>query len=145
MLSQRSAQLSTDKIVTKELHIVDDEGKTRIVLSVHGGEPTIKVLDSLGNLRIDAGIFASNQVGIFITDQEGKHRAALHVYGNESQLQLFDKNANLRANLIVQDNEVGDIAFASISQSPDKGTKRAIFSIADNGSPQLQSVDTKII
>jgi len=72
-------------VTTEELHIVDDEGRTRITLGMVKGRPSVRLLDADGNLRIS--LYSSSDqhhkkliaesAGLGIIAKNGETRVAL--------------------------------------------------------------------
>lgn len=68
-------------IETKELRLVDGEGKVRCKLFVDEGEPKLVMLDTRGVKRLGVGLLPTGEVGISLYDDRERVHVALIVTG----------------------------------------------------------------
>ena len=91
---QAIAQSDTRKIVTaEEFRLVDNSGRTRVLLSLLRGKPRLIMTDEKGEFRIELGMGPGEQPALWLRDQNGISRAqlALTALGNPN-LEFSDKN-----------------------------------------------------
>jgi hypothetical protein len=68
-------------IETKELRLVDGEGKVRCKLFIDEGEPKLVMLDGRGIKRLGVGLLPTGEVGISLYDDRERVHVALIVTG----------------------------------------------------------------
>jgi hypothetical protein len=68
-------------IETKELRLVDGEGKVRCKLFIDEGEPKLVMLDARGIKRLGVGLLPTGEVGLSLYDDRERVHVALIVTG----------------------------------------------------------------
>lgn len=68
-------------IETKELRLVDGEGKVRCKLFIDEGEPKLVMLDARGIKRLGVGLLPTGEVGLSLYDDRERLHVALIVTG----------------------------------------------------------------
>ena len=68
-------------VETKELRLVDSEGKVRCKLFIDEGEPKLVMLDQRGVKRLGVGLLSTGEVGISLYDDRERVHVALIVTG----------------------------------------------------------------
>ena len=68
-------------IETKELRLLDGEGKVRCKLFIDEGEPKLVMLDRRGIKRLGVGLLSTGEVGISLYDDRERVHVALIVTG----------------------------------------------------------------
>lgn len=68
-------------IETKELRLVDGEGRVRCKLFIDEGEPKLVMLDGRGIKRLGVGLLPTGEVGISLYDDRERVHLALIVTG----------------------------------------------------------------
>lgn len=68
-------------IETKELRLVDAEGKIRCKLFIEEGEPKLVMLDGRGVKRLGIGLLSTGEVGLSLYDDRERVHVALIVTG----------------------------------------------------------------
>lgn len=68
-------------IETKELRLVDGEGRVRCKLFIDEGEPKLVMLDGRGIKRLGVGLLPTGEVGISLYDDRERVHVALIVTG----------------------------------------------------------------
>lgn len=68
-------------IETRELRLVDGEGKVRCKLFIDEGEPKLVMLDGRGIKRLGVGLLPTGEVGISMYDDRERVHIALIVTG----------------------------------------------------------------
>ena len=92
------AQSTSDKIVAKELSIVDNDGNERVVIAGDdNGVASVRIFDAEGIARISSGVNKDNSSYTQWFDAAGKSRiAALCSPSGQSSVQWRDANGNVR-------------------------------------------------
>jgi hypothetical protein len=70
-----------EAIETKELRLVDREGKVRCKLFIDEGEPKLVMLDGRGVKRLGIGLLSTGEVGLSLYDDRERVHVALIVTG----------------------------------------------------------------
>lgn len=114
-------------IKTQEIHLVDEKGQTRMVLSTAKGIPSFQLLDPSGNINLDLKLDEQGFPAIVLNnpnqqypstklevDAKGTHLKFDHANGasnylflnNEgtSGLVMLDRNSERRFNILVDEN-----------------------------------------
>lgn len=68
-------------IETKELRLVDGEGRVRCKLYIDEGEPKLVMLDRRGVKRLGVGLLSTGEVGLSLYDDRERVHVALIVTG----------------------------------------------------------------
>lgn len=68
-------------IETKELRLVDGEGRVRCKLFIDEGEPKLVMLDARGIKRLGVGLLPTGEVGLSLYDDRERVHVALIVTG----------------------------------------------------------------
>jgi hypothetical protein len=68
-------------IETKELRLVDGEGKVRCKLFIDEGQPKLVMLDARGIKRLGVGLLPTGEVGLSLYDDRERVHVALIVTG----------------------------------------------------------------
>jgi hypothetical protein len=68
-------------IETKELRLIDAEGKVRCKLFIEEGEPKLVMLDGRGVKRLGIGLLSTGEVGLSLYDDRERVHVALIVTG----------------------------------------------------------------
>jgi hypothetical protein len=68
-------------IETKELRLVDGEGKVRCKLFIDEGQPKLVMLDARGTKRLGVGLLPTGEVGLSLYDDRERVHIALIVTG----------------------------------------------------------------
>jgi hypothetical protein len=68
-------------IETKELRLVDADGKVRCKLFIDEGEPKLVMLDARGVKRLGVGLLSTGEVGLSLYDDRERVHVALIVTG----------------------------------------------------------------
>jgi len=70
-----------DVVETKELRLLDDEGRVRCKLFFDQGEPKLVMLDGRGGKRLGVGLLPSGDVGVSLYDDRERAHVTLIVSG----------------------------------------------------------------
>ena len=70
-----------EAIETKELRLVDSEGKVRCKLFIDEGEPKLVMMDGRGVKRLGVGLLSTGEVGLSLYDDRERVHVALIVTG----------------------------------------------------------------
>ena len=91
---EREMAAMREKITTKELVIVDENGKLRAWLGVLKDEPRLELFDANGKwcAWLDAG---KDGAGLGLMDENGKIRAMLDAGKDGAELTLLDENGKV--------------------------------------------------
>ena len=74
--------MKEDEVIeTKELRLVDGEGKVRCKLYIDEGEPKLVMLDRRGVKRLGVGLLSTGEVGLSLYDDRERVHVALIVTG----------------------------------------------------------------
>lgn len=68
-------------IETRELRLVDHDGKVRCKLFIEEGEPKLVMLDARGVKRLGIGLLSTGEVGLSLYDDRERVHVALIVTG----------------------------------------------------------------
>jgi len=78
----RSTINETEIITCKQLSIVDDKGKPRIIFGYFGGQAAISFQDQNGKSKIFVGVDDKDKSVLQFTDSKGNHRIATGISAN---------------------------------------------------------------
>jgi hypothetical protein len=83
-----------------EMRLVDDNGRTRLLLTLVRGKPRLFMLDAAGEYRLEIGLGEAGEPHIWLRDKEGaaKIQAALNAQGRPA-FRLADQKGRERAAL----------------------------------------------
>jgi len=88
-----------------EFHLVDDQGETRVLLSVEDNEALLTMKDQEGNQRMVIGE-GENGTEQFFFDSEGTPRIGLgHIDGVASRVSLIDQDKSPRGAFVFEHGE----------------------------------------
>lgn len=99
-------------IKAKELHIVDDLGRTRVKLGFAEGRPFVGIFDK--SERVRGGMFLNkhDDFGISFVDEEARIRMLLELLGDEPGITIKDKSGHSRVGIgLEQDDEEPELAL----------------------------------
>lgn len=82
-----------DSLRAKAFELVDDSGRTRIMLSTVDEDAFLGIVDKLGKLVAAFGT-KGDEVSLRLGDVNGSPRAALTLSGDMPSLELTDRRAN---------------------------------------------------
>ncbi len=110
-LLQSQAQAGTSKLLTgTELRLLDENGRTRALLSLMRGKPRLIMTDENGEFRIEIGMAAGGEPGLWLRDQDGRARIGLTLSNSgEPNLHFMDAGGSKRA--AIRLNSDGSPAF----------------------------------
>ena len=100
-LTAASARADHQEVLTTgELRLVDDSGRTRLLLTLVRGKPRLLMLDDVGEYRLEIGLGEAGEPHIWLRDKEGaaKIQAALNAQGRPA-FRLVDQRGRERAAL----------------------------------------------
>jgi hypothetical protein len=99
---QQGKTLTADRIVARELLIVDPAGRQRAVLNVAPDDlARLSFLTTSGKRRLAMGVLADGEAALGLYDAQGRVRIGLNVPLDDSaSVHLIDKSGHNRANFV---------------------------------------------
>ncbi|MGH7914651.1 MAG: hypothetical protein ACREPW_08380 [Candidatus Binataceae bacterium] len=100
--SQQSKTIRADRIVVKEVQLVDPSGRQRAVLNVTPDDLVrLSFLTTSGKRRLAMGVLADGESAVGLYDAQGRVRIGLNVPLDDSaSIHLVDKTGRSRANFV---------------------------------------------
>jgi hypothetical protein len=90
-----------ERVKTRAVEVVDEQGRGRVVLDVTGdGAPVLVLYDVNNKPRIKL-IVTGDGPGLTLTDENGRDRVELDVTGDRTGLRLYAENGRGRVELDV--------------------------------------------
>lgn len=102
------ANSNYDSVTTKELHIVDDSGRTKVFISTSrdNSMPFMNFCDNEGRPRIYIALDSDGTPHITLFDEENVARASIGVSSIGAGISLFASNPEQRIILSAEDDGV---------------------------------------
>lgn len=114
-----------DRIETREFHLVDNEGKSRLEAQVdRDGVTRVKIGNGTEGSRMMISVFPDNRLALLLQDTPQSNRIGLSLRDNGRPAISLDDNASL----IMTDR---------------RGRNRAVLRVSQNGDPSLRFYDEK--
>jgi hypothetical protein len=113
---QQGKTITADRVVTRELLIVDPAGRQRAVVTVTPDDlARLSFFSPSGKRRLAMGVLADGEPAVGLYDTEGRARIGLNVPLDDSaSVHLVDKSGRARANLVQLPN--GNSTFEIYSE-----------------------------
>jgi hypothetical protein len=125
--------MESDKIIAKEIVLIDSNNNPRIEMSCIDDIPIISLRDTSGKTRVSLSVSSTNEGTIELVGQRNKAAAILAaVRGGGFALRFRDSLETDRLSIATDEN--GD---PSISLRDINGTIRVILTLDENNSPIL--------
>jgi hypothetical protein len=111
-------------IETKELRLVDGEGKVRCKLFIDEGEPKLVMLDARGIKRLGVGLLPTGEVGLSLYDDRERVHVALIVTGaGTPDVSIIDRNGRELGVVDQQPRRSSDDDFDLMPHVKNKGLR----------------------
>jgi hypothetical protein len=111
-------------IETKELRLVDGEGKVRCKLFIDEGEPKLVMLDGRGVKRLGVGLLPTGEVGLSLYDDRERVHVALIVTGaGTPDVSVIDRSGRELGVVDQQPQKRSDDEFDLMPHVKNKGLK----------------------
>jgi hypothetical protein len=124
--AQASRSPSFDRVVARQLAIVDESGRERVILRVANGAPSVALTDTAGRLRAFLALKPDGAPLLTLNDASATTRAALQVTNDSALLTLANKAGKARAQFAL----AADTPMLSLMDEP--GTLRASLVVGKN-------------
>lgn len=113
---QQGKTITVERLITRELQIVDPEGRQRAVAVVTPDDlARLSFFSPSGKRRLALGVLADGEPAVGLYDTEGRARIGLNVPLDDSaSVHLVDKGGRARANLVQLPN--GNSTFEIYSE-----------------------------
>jgi hypothetical protein len=132
LLGAAAEKTTLDRVETRELALVDAEGRLRATLAVRpDGSPGFALLDSDQTVRLSLDLASDGRSSMNLHDSAGTTRSALSIRDNGTPgLGMFDSRAVLRASI-----DLGTDASGGMHLFDEQGVIRSAMAIRGDGSP----------
>jgi len=111
-------------IETKELRLVDGEGKVRCKLFIDEGEPKLVMLDARGAKRLGIGLLPTGEVGLSLyDDRERVHIALIVTAAGTPDVSVIDRSGRELGVVDQQPQKRSDDDFDLMPHVKNKGLK----------------------
>ena len=111
-------------IETKELRLVDGEGKVRCKLFIDEGEPKLVMFDARGIKRLGVGLLPTGEVGLSLYDDRERVHIALIVTGaGTPDVSVIDRSGRELGVVDQQPQKRSDEDFDLMPHVKNKGLK----------------------
>lgn len=100
--AQQGRTINADRIIVRELQVIDASGRQRAVLNVTPDDlARLSFLTTSGKRRLAMGVLADGEAAVGLYDAQGRVRIGLNVPLDDSaSIHLVDKTGRNRANLV---------------------------------------------
>lgn len=131
----REARSGGKAIRAQEFDVVDQNGKTRVILGTDdSGSPGLVLYNKNGKPGVELTLGADELPALGLYDQNDKNRAALYLDKSGPTLTLSDRNETTRAGLAVCDSGSGISALMLCNQN---GVSCAALGVSGDSGPEL--------
>ncbi len=111
-------------IETRELRLVDGEGKVRGKLFIDEGEPKLVMYDARGVKRLGVGLLSTGEVGVSLYDDRERNHIALIVTGGGTPVvSIVDRSGKELDVVNEQPQKRSEDDFDLLPQVKNKGLK----------------------
>jgi hypothetical protein len=111
-------------IETRELRLVDGEGKVRGKLFIDEGEPKLVMYDARGVKRLGVGLLSTGEVGVSLYDDRERNHIALIVTGGGTPVvSIVDRSGKELDVVNEQQQKRSEDDFDLLPQVKNKGLK----------------------